>query len=395
MKIGVDAHTLEENRTGVGRYLFNLLEKASQTEWIKNNFVFYLYFKKEIPRDLLFDQPIFVKKLLNLPFNRSSFFVFFLFLLPRALKKDKIDLAFFPSYMIPLTFRSGGIMTIHDISYEDHPELYPWRYLIPYKIFSRFGARRAEKILTVSNFSKNRIMERYQIKPEKIIVTPLAVRDEFKPISEPSVLESVKKKYRIKNKFILQLGQIFARRYVFQTILAFGQIAENFPEHQLLIVGKNRTKPFIDIDKTIKETNQRLGKEAILRLDYAAENDLPALYGAAEVSVYLSDYEGFGLPPLEAMACGTPSITTNLTALAETAGDSAAIVNNPKDIEEIAAVLSRCLLSPSFRAKLIEKGFENVKRFSWQKCAEQTFRVFMQYEYNANDANGTRMTQIK
>lgn len=381
MRIGIDAHTLEENRTGVGRYLFNLLEKASQTEWIKNNFVFYLYFKKEIPKDPLFDQPIFTKRLLNLPFNRSSFAIFFLFLMPWNLKKDKIDLAFFPSYMIPLTFWSKrGIITIHDVSYEDHPELYPWRYLIPYKVFSRFGAWRAEKIMTVSNFSKSRIIEHYHTAPEKIIVTPLAVRNEFKPISEPAVLESVKKKYRIKNKFIMQLGQIFVRRHVFETILAFAKIADKFPEYQLLIFGRNQTKPFIDIDKTIKEVNRQAGREAVLRYDYAAEEDLPTLYSAAQASVYLSDYEGFGLPTLEAMTCGTPAITTNLTSLAETAGDSAAIVNNPKDIDEIAAVLDKCLSSPDFRNKLIEKGFENIKRFSWQKCAEQTFEIFLNFK---------------
>jgi len=377
MRIGIDAHTLEGERTGVGRYLFNILEKAAQTEWIRDNFVFYLYFKKELPADPLFDQPIFVKKLLNLPFNRSSFTIFFLFLMPWNLRKDKIDLAFFPSYMIPLTFWGRGVITIHDLSYEDHPELFPWRYLIPYKVFSRFGAWRAEKILTVSNYSKSRIMDCYKIKPEKIIVTPLAVRDEFKPIAEPAVLEEVKRKHKIKNKFIMQLGQIFVRRHVFETILAFGQIAGRFPDCQLLIFGKNRTKPFINIDKTIKEVNQRLGREAVLRYDYAAEDDLPALYSAAEASIYLSDYEGFGFPPLEAMACGTPAITTNLTALAETAGQSALLINNPKDVNEIEGVLVKILSDNNLREELIKKGLENVKRFSWRKCAEQTLEVFM------------------
>lgn len=377
MRIGIDAHTLEGNRTGVGRYLINILERAVQTEWIRNNFIFYLYFKKEIPEDDFLNNPIFVKRLLNLPFNRSSFTIFFLFLLPFALKKDKIDLTFFPSYMIPLTFFGKGVITIHDLSYEDHPELYSWRYLIPYKIFSRYGAHRAKKILTVSNYSKKRIIYHYRVKPDKILVTHLGLKDKFKVLNDKELSEKTKGKYGVKDKFIFQLGQIFQRRHVYQTILAFERIAERFPQYQLLIAGKNRTVPFIDIEGEINRINHKLNREAILHCDYVDEEDIVLLYNAADVSIYLSDYEGFGLPPLEAMACGTPVMTTNLTSLEEVAGPAALLINNPKDVNEVEKALIRILSDNDLRKELVQKGLENIKRFSWQKCAEQTFNLFL------------------
>ena len=144
----------------------------------------------------------------------------------------------------------------------------------------------------------------------------------------------------------------------------------------MLIVGKNRTNPFMDIGKMVKEINVGLNREAILRKDFAPEEDLKTLYSNAKLSVYLSDYEGFGLPPLEAMACKIPVLTTKKASLAETVGDAAIIVENPKNIDEIAQKMEEGITNEILRQDLIKKGLEQVKKFSWEKCAKETLDIF-------------------
>ena len=377
MKIGIDAHCLEEPRTGVGRYLINILEKAALTPHLKSNLQFYLYFKKQIPLDKILNNPIFTKRVLNLPGNRSSFSIYFLLLLPWHLKKDRVDLAFFPSYMIPISYFGKSVITIHDLAYEAHPELFALRYRIPYRVFSRYGCYLAKKILAVSNFAKEEIIKYYHTDPDKIIVTYLGIDQKFKVIDNQGSLNQIKSKYQIKDKFIFYLGQIFNRRHVYESMMAFEKIAGQFKDYQFLIVGKNRTSPFIDIERAVKLINQKLKRQAILRQQYVPEEDLVLLYNAAYLSFYLSDYEGFGLPPLEAMACATPVITSNLTALKETAGPAAILIENPKNIDEIAQAIKKTLTDQAYYHALVKNGLERVKFFSWQKCAETTFNSFL------------------
>ena len=179
----------------------------------------------------------------------------------------------------------------------------------------------------------------------------------------------------LSSSFILSVGSIFNRRHIPELIRAFEKIAREFSDVQLLIIGANRTQPFIGIDKIIEEANKKLNRRAIIREDYIGEKDLPVLYNLAECSVYLSDYEGFGLPPLESMACGTPVITSRETALIETGGEAVVFVDshNPDDIYN---KIKKILADEDFRKERIEMGFENLKRFSWEKCARETLETF-------------------
>jgi len=373
MVIGIDAHNLEGKRTGVGRYLANLLQQWSKFE-IQNNLRFILYFHKKIPDDEFLQSPIFEKKLLRF-WPKPSFLIYFLFLLPRAFKKDRVDLAFFPCYMVPFTYTGRSVMVIHDLAYEAFPEVFPLRYKIPYRIFSRYGSKKSKAIITVSEFSKKEIERFYGISPEKIFVTPLGVAETFKQISDELILEKIKQKYGIEKNFILHLGQIFYRRHVLESIAAFKKIAGDFPDFQFLLIGKNWLKE--DLGAILKEVNSEIGREVLTWKLFAPDDELVLLYNAASLVLYLSDYEGFGLPPLEAMACGTPVLTTNFASLKETAGDCAIIVNDPKNIDEIAKKISKGLLDFDLREKIIEKGLKNVQKYSWERCASQTLRILL------------------
>ncbi|MBL7154969.1 MAG: glycosyltransferase family 4 protein [Candidatus Portnoybacteria bacterium] len=379
MKIGIDAHDLEGRPTGVGRVLINLLR-----EWAKfklpNDLKFILYFKKEIPDDLELSDFIFVKKLLKAPFNLQSNAFFIHYLLPRAAKKDKVDILFCPAYIAPVFYQGKIALTLHDIIYQARPDLYNWPSFwdkILLKKVSRLAAQKAEIIFTPSEFSKREVLGHYQVAADKILVTPLAADESFKQINDQDKLAEIKKKYQIKDKFIFYVGSIFNRRHLPEVIKAFGSLAPKLPNYQFLIIGANHTSPFIDIDGLIRGVNQKLGHQAILRQDYLKGQDLVALYNAADLLVWLSDYEGFGLPILEAMACATLVITSPFGSIPEVAGDAAVYIQDSKNINEISQAIEQGLFDENLRKKLIKQGLAQAKKFSWQRCARKTLDLLL------------------
>ncbi len=339
MKIGIDAHSLEEHRTGVGRYLFNLLKY-----WSKENHKFILYFKNQIPKDIS-KKENFQKKLLK---SRSNAW-FEHVLLPKAAKKDKIDILFCPGYVAPIFFKGKIALTLHDIIYEARPGLYNWPSVfdrILLKKVSKISAKKAKIIFTCSEFSKKEIIKHYKIDSKKVFVVLLAgdIKKERKKIS-----------HIMKGKYIFYIGSIFKRRYI-------PEIVKAVSGYQFLIIGKNYI-------------NLNLNQKGIIHKEYVDEKYLGSLYANADLFIWLSEYEGFGLPPLEAMACGTPVITTKAGSLPETVGNAALFIENPRNIEEIRRKINMVLNNKELREKLIKKGFEQAKKFSWEKTAKETLKI--------------------
>jgi len=370
MKIGIDAHNLEGQRTGVGRVLISILQQWNKFD-LPQSIKFILYFKKEIPDDLELSDSIFVKKLLKAQSN--AFFVHWL--LHRAAKKDNVDILFCPGYVAPLFYQGKIALTLHDIIYQARPDLYNWPSFwdkILLKKVSRMAAQKAKIILTPSEFSKKEVLKHYQVEPEKVFNVPLAADESFKQITDQNKLAEVKNKYQIKDKFIFYVGSIFNRRHLPETIKAFGRLAPKLPNYQFLIVGANHTSPFINIDGLIRQANKQLNRPAILRQDYLTGQDLAALYSAADLLVWLSDYEGFGLPILESMACGTPVVTSPVASIPEVAGQAAIYVQDNSNIDEISEAIYRGLTDQQLRQDLIKRGLTQAKKFSWQRCARKT-----------------------
>lgn len=384
MIIGIDARALEGARTGVGRYLINILKKWSDASGHR----FILYFKNGIPDDAVFGNN-FEAKILPSLFGIKSNFIFQHFLLPRFARKDKIDVLFSPSYILPWGWKGKSIVTIHDVSYEVYPEKIPFLDRFFLKTASRHSAKTASRILTVSDFSKSEIVKYYNIDPEKIIAIHLATDDSFNSSytssrchperSETerriSGLPNLFSGHGIRGNYILSVGSIFNRRHIPETIKAFSCIADKLKNLKLLIVGKNHTSPFIDIDDMVESANKRIGREAIYRLNYVDEKNLQELYQKAQLMVYLSDYEGFGLPPLESIACGTPVLVSNIPVEKEIMGDAAIFVDNNQDAEEICRKTIEFFEREDLRSDLIKKGLERTRLFSWDKCARQTLEV--------------------
>lgn len=395
MLIGIDAHNLEGKRTGVGRYLLNLLKEWSKTEFkqfyhtsqygkiVKNEssrIRFVLYFKDEIPAGLLprlrSGQALFEYKLLKVKSNTK----FTHWDLPRAAKKDKVDILFCPAYVAPLGYKGKIALALHDISYEARPEEFNWpspadRLLL--KWVSRRSAKKASVIFAPSEFSRQEVIKYYGVAPEKIVTTLLAadpaLTEQFdSPVHGTEAIAAVKKKYGIKDKFAFYVGSIFTRRHLPEIISAFERLAQE-EDYQLLIGGKDCTKNQA-VDDLAKKLNAKLGREAVLRVDFIDDNELKLLYSACAFFIWLSDYEGFGLPPLEAMAQGVPVITTNGSSLKEAAGEAALLIEDNTDIDEIHRAMHKLTRDSILREDLIARGREQAAKFSWQKCAEKTLR---------------------
>ncbi len=383
IKIGIDCHNLEENRTGVGRYLQNILEQFSQMPSLNDQVIFYLYFKKKIPNDsFLQSSNLFILRLTKVPFFKASFLVYFLILLPYYYFKDKLDLFWFPCYMVPITFWGKAILTIHDLVYERFPGTVPFRYRIFYKIFSRFGAKRALKVLTVSDFSKQEIRFFYKIPSAKIEVTPLGLDKKFDHavyLNKSQARDKIKAKYYICQKYILFLGQIFQRRRPLEMIKAFYNIAHKFPDYQFLIIGRNLTNPYLDIDNLCASFNKKLGRSVFLRHIYADEQDLIYLYRAAELFIYLSDYEGFGLPPLEAQRCGVPVISSKSSSLANILKKGAILIKDNTSIKEIRDAFKRILSDDKLAKKMSDEAYRNAETYDFKTTAQKTLRILFSY----------------
>jgi len=416
MRIGIDGRSLEKSKTGVGRYLSNLLKFWKDSE----DNEFYLYFKDEIPQDDFLKSDNFKLRLLKNPFGFSSNFFFQHFLLPYNLAKDKAGFFFSPFYLKPFYCPTKSAIVLHDMSYEAHPEWFDFKSQFILRILSKYSAKTASKIFTVSNYSKEEIIKYYHVNLEKITVTYLAPDNNFVKIGDKEKIDAYKlpdaaechferlarnlntaeiskdyrfladarndkklysaiqenkiiEKYNLKDKFILSVGSIFNRRHIPEVIEAFEKLALKHNDYQLLIIGKNHTHPFIDIDNMIEIANQKLGRKAIVKLDYANDEELITFYNSCFLNIYLSDYEGFGLPIVEAQFFGKPVITSYNSSLVEVGDGSVEFVKN-NTVEEIYNSLDKIISDEEYRNKLIRLGDENLKRFNWERCAGETMR---------------------
>lgn len=360
-KIGVECENLEDekSRWGIGRVVLNLLEEyLKNSDWQKK-FKLYLYFKSKIPDDDILKNPILVKILLKSPFN--SFNIFYHILMPIRAMLDRVNIMFFPSYMLPpLYLGKSVVMLTNDAYYEYKHGSLPFRYKLAYRLFTNWAAKKATKILAISNASKDELTKIYGILPEKIFVAHLGVKNQnYNPKTE---------------NYILYIGQMFPRRHIKELIVAFKKIATQFPGLKLLLIGKDKYNPPI-IRELIKKTNLEFGEEKIIHYDYIEGDDnIRKIQKQARLFIYVSDAEAFGLPPIESACLKVPVVIKDNDLNRELFDDAAFFIKNSRDVEELVSQIKRGLTDRKQINYCLEKYGQLTQKFTWSNFSSLFFK---------------------
>lgn len=280
------------------------------------------------------------------------------------------DVLFVPAHVLPLIHPRVSLATVHDLGYLYFPEAHPWRQRLYLDLSTRWNARIAAHLLADSEATKADIVTHYGTPPEKITVAYPGRDETLAPVRDPASIEAVKARYGIVGDYFLYLGTLQPRKNLARLIAAFAALP---PETVLVLAGK-RGWLYEDLFAQVG----RLSLEGhVLFPGYVPDEDRAALLSGAVAFVFPSLYEGFGLPVLEAQACGCPVITSTTSSPPEVAGDAALLVN-PSDTEAITAAMQRIATDSGLRKTLIEQGFVNVRRFSWAACARSVLSIIEQ-----------------
>ncbi|MHB1403792.1 MAG: glycosyltransferase family 4 protein [Thermoleophilia bacterium] len=364
--IGIDAHAIGEKLTGNETYISNLIDAMAD---IDLGHELILLFTDEEARQAWIPRHSDMKTVLVRPKHPL---VRIPFVTPWLVWKLGIDLLHV-QYVGPPLMTAPLVAVIHDISFEKHPEFFSRKEVLQFQATFPLTANRAKKVLTVSEHSKRDLLEIYGLPEEKVVVTYEGVNDRFNPVPDEGMKVAVSQRYGIAGDYILTVGNLQPRKNLVRLMIAYTRLRNARPDitHQLVLVGKKAWKhdPILDFI-----TRSPWNRDVILT-DYVPDVDLPALYANASLMVYPSLYEGFGLPPLEAMACGTPVIVSDRASLPEVVGEAGVKVN-PLDIDGIAAAMAALLLEPDASRWYAEKGLQRARQFTWEKTARQTADVY-------------------
>ncbi len=369
MKIIVDALPFITLPTGIGRYvrlLYTYLSRLGAD---------ILYFVHDLSPQMPPPPPIktWSKRTdflwsLPWPFVTCLRAIFWLRFERRLLKAiaGKENLVLHEPALFPLKTDLPQVFTLHDLTLLLRPEDHPRERVAFFRLFFKRRLPYADHVISVSEFTRQEAIKYLSLKAERISTIPLAAAPHFKP-APPSMICEVLQKYHLPPNYFLFVGTIDPRKNLDLILEAISRLSATPP---LVIAGWKGWG-----HKKLEHRLAHLGlKERVHLLDYVSEEDLRALYSGAKALLYPSLYEGFGLPILEAMACGCPVITSNTSSLPEVAGKAALLID-PTSVQELIAAIEE-VLTPACREELIQRGFKQVQRFSWAKTARQTLDIF-------------------
>jgi glycosyltransferase involved in cell wall biosynthesis len=272
----------------------------------------------------------------------------------------------------PWLSSSALVISVHDLAYRRYPQYYSLRVRLLLSLLVPLSARRAERVVTLSENSKQDIVRECGVSAEKVIVIPAGAPPEFRVVEDSARLEAVKARYDLHKSFVLAVGNLEPRKNLVRLVRAYAALRQSGAiSHQLVIVGQAHWQGSV-VSREAKELG--LAGEVVFT-GYVPTDDLVSLYNAATTFVYPSLYEGFGLPILEAMSCGTPVITSNVASMPEVAGEAALLIN-PRSVEDLAQALGRVLADETLRYELEEKGLHQASQFSWEQTARLTLQAY-------------------
>lgn len=370
MKIGIEVQRLfRRKKHGMEIVALEIIRQLQQFDHTNE---YTLFAKQDEDRDCVKARPNF---LINTA-SKAFYPIWEQLFLPKAVNKLKPDLLHCTANTAPLFCKVPMVITIHDVIYLESINFAGSPYQNFGNLYRRFivprVAKKAAIILTVSEYEKKVIAERLNMPEEKIRVVYNGVNDQFKPITDKAMLDAFREKYKLPEKFLLHFGNTAPKKNTIGVLNAY-KIYRSSVQDPLPLVLTDCAKDFIA--DLLKQVNAPELMKHIQILDYVPFSSIPCLYNLATVFLYPSHRESFGMPVIEAMACGVPVITSNISALPEIAGGAACLVDS-KNADEISAQVIRLLSDKSFYEDRQQKGFINATRFSWKNAADKTLSIY-------------------
>jgi glycosyltransferase involved in cell wall biosynthesis len=362
MRFSVDAHAIGCRLTGNEVYIRNLLNEFARLD-PESEFVAYVSkpcVERELPARFR------TRHVSANPYRRLGLDI------PIRLREDRPDLLHV-QYTGPVTCPVPLVATVHDVSFLEYPEYFTRFRSIQLRLTVQRTVEAAARVLTPSEFSRAAILRHYGLDQSKVVVVPNAVSSQFRPIDQAVAAAAVSRKFAISAPFVLTVGDLQPRKNHLGLLRAFETLVRLHPQlpHRLVFVGKDTWYA--------KELHRAIAASSVANRVHCSgfvdDADLVHFYNACDLFVFPSFYEGFGLPILEAMACGRAVVCSNATAMPEVA-DAAAILFDPKSVGQIARAMGDVLLDAELRARLERLGSQRASQFTWEKAAQRTLDVY-------------------
>ncbi|HUH75432.1 MAG TPA: glycosyltransferase family 1 protein [Chitinophagales bacterium] len=381
MRIGINARFLIKNRQeGLGVYTQEVSQRLAKMypehEW-------YFIFDRQYDESFITSSNI--TPVIAYPSARHPLLWYWWFekSLPKQFSKHRLDMFFSTDSYLSLSAKIPQLLTVHDLAYEYFPKSIPWLVHQYYQNFIPRYCRKANQLIAISNHTKQDLLLKYQIEENKIHTIPNGVSSEFS-VLKPSEIQEVKAQYTRHQPYFLYVGAVHPRKNVISILQAFEKMKTSQPDlpHQLVIVGRNAwdNQSFMDY------LNKMQYRKEVIWMESLEKSTLVKIIGAATAMVYVSLYEGFGLPVLESMASGVTVITSENSPMEEIVQDGGCIVS-PLDIDEISGAMTRLATDESLRLELNTKSKIISQQYHWDKTAQQTGKVI---EEMLNKINSSR-----
>jgi glycosyltransferase involved in cell wall biosynthesis len=364
LAVGIDARELAGRPTGTGRYLRNLIR-----HWRESGDRLFCYFNGPPALDPVLDHPAVRKRPVGDGCARGI--VWQERQLPRAAREDALDVFFAPAYSCPLALDMPRVTTVHDVSFFAYPQDFGFVDGLRRRVSVRLSLRASRVVTVVSDFTRRELLRLFPGIGAPVVHIPHGADDDLPPL--PSRAEA-RERLEVAGPFVITVGAVLNRRCLPELLRAAAKLMKRRPGLVLDVVGENRTHPRLDLDVLADEMGIR---PSVRFSGFVEDAALVDRYAAADAAVFLSEYEGFGLPALEAAARGVPLVVARSPALGEVFRDAALLVD-PRDETEIAAALDRVFADEALRARLVEAGRSLAARHSWADTARRTREALLE-----------------
>lgn len=373
MRIGIDYTAAVNQGAGIGRYTRDLVAALADLDNQNEYVVFYARGRKEKKGPFFADRPNFCERPLDIS-DRTLSAIWHRLRIPIAVERvtGALDLFHSPDFTLPPMRCGQSLVTVHDLSFLLFPECHAKSLCEYLESAVPRSVARASLVLADSKNTMNDLICLLGVQPERVEVLYPGVDERLHRVQDEAVLQATRDKFGLNYPFILFVGTIEPRKNLGNLIQAYARLkARRQIDHKLVIAGQ---KGWLYDDVFRRVVDLRVSNDVVF-LGYVDNTDLPGLYSLADAFVFPSLYEGFGLPPLEAMACGTPVVISAASSLPEVAGDAAVMID-PKDIDDLSQAIARVLDDGQLRSQLIQNGLERAKVLNWRATAEKLVSIY-------------------